>query len=113
MILIERKLAKLLENQVAVLDEASQTLQMAETHRQHAVALGKRGEVDAAQKTLQLVDTLVAEAELNIGLYHTVHGNPETGMLHLLEARAAYSRLHELSLVSQVTEYMKSIGIKA
>ncbi len=111
MILIERKLAKILENQIAALDEAFQNLQMAEAQRQRAVMLGKRGEIDAAQKTLGLVDTLVAEAELNIGLYHTIHGDAEKGKSHLIEARAAYSRLRNLDLVSQVTEYMTRCGL--
>ncbi|HII14900.1 MAG TPA: hypothetical protein HA362_01155 [Nanoarchaeota archaeon] len=112
MILIERKLAKILKSQTAALDEAAQNLGMAETERRHAVLLGERGQLDAALKAFGLVDTLIAEAELNIGLYHTVHGDSETGKAHLLEARAAYSRLHNLGLVAQVTEYMQRMGMQ-
>ncbi|MBU2637457.1 MAG: hypothetical protein KJ955_00620 [Nanoarchaeota archaeon] len=111
MVLLEMKLKKVLGSKTAALDEAVANLDLSSVHRKHAAERMKANDLKGAERAFMLEALLIAEAHLNIGIYHSVYGLPEKAREHLNTARSVFIEQKDHGIAKQITRYMSALGL--
>ena len=111
MVLLEMKLKKILGSKTAALDDATERLKMAYVHTEHVAERLKANDLKGAEKAIRIEALLVAEANLDIGLFSSVYGTPDIARKHLLIARDGFLEQKDHDIAAQITRYMSTLGL--